>query len=565
MVRRVATPPATSLADWLRRIAAARDLADHQAAYDMVQAALADWPEALELEHQAILALARAGAHTAALARFASLETAGRLEAAPAALGAEFAGLAGRLHKDAAARAQGEAAQAHRLKAAAAYATGFERFGGHYLAVNAAAMFTAAGKPVIAHAYATQARARAQSHADYWAAVSGAEACLILGDVEAAAAHLKHAAGLGAARLADLATTRRQLAWLAALVEAPAGLLDHLPRPLVLSWLEAPAPAAITGRLAGQSVSATGPLLGPDDAALAAALLDAGVRELNLVLPCEPAGLDADMPALGAVLADARTRLITVTREGGVAEPAARYLAQCQARGLAVLRGQSLDAPPSLLAPDGTLGPLPVGLSDIPPASPPPGFPPDLVRQSRAIIFGDVRGFSQLGEAQQLLFLEHIIGGFGDLLHATAGMDYAETAGDGLYIVLADVLTAAQCALALRDALPGLAAQAGLPDLAIRLSAHAGPLFQRFDKVIGRQKFAGAEVIRTARIEPVTPPGEIYVTEQFAAALAAVSTAFICEYAGLQPMAKNFGTCRMYALRPLAFGGTIPAGPAHRA
>ncbi|MDE8349467.1 MAG: hypothetical protein POG74_08295 [Acidocella sp.] len=58
------------------------------------------------------------------------------------------------------------------------------------------------------------------------------------------------------------------------------------------------------------------------------------------------------------------------------------------------------------------------------------------------------------------------------------------------------------------------------------------------------------EVVRTARIEPVTPVGEIYVTEQFATALAcAAPEEFICEYVGIQPMAKKYGECRMYSLR----------------
>jgi hypothetical protein len=48
----------------------------------------------------------------------------------------------------------------------------------------------------------------------------------------------------------------------------------------------------------------------------------------------------------------------------------------------------------------------------------------------------------------------------------------------------------------------------------------------------------------------VTPVGEIFVTEQFAAALAFTTRdAYVCEYAGMQPMAKNFGECRMYSLR----------------
>jgi hypothetical protein len=57
-------------------------------------------------------------------------------------------------------------------------------------------------------------------------------------------------------------------------------------------------------------------------------------------------------------------------------------------------------------------------------------------------------------------------------------------------------------------------------------------------------------VIRTARIEPVTPPGTCYVTEQFAAALqSAAPGRFICNYVGRQKMAKGYGTCRFYALR----------------
>lgn len=124
--------------------------------------------------------------------------------------------------------------------------------------------------------------------------------------------------------------------------------------------------------------------------------------------------------------------------------------------------------------------------------------------------------------------------------------------GDGLFIVLSDVLSAIDCCFRLREVLlPESVARAGLPcHLGIRLSAHVGPLFRRYDKVIRRYKFVGMEVIRTARIEPVTPVGEIFVTEQFAASLAFTArNTYVCEYAGLQPMAKSFGECRMYSLR----------------
>jgi len=55
-------------------------------------------------------------------------------------------------------------------------------------------------------------------------------------------------------------------------------------------------------------------------------------------------------------------------------------------------------------------------------------------------------------------------------------------------------------------------------------------------------------VSRTARIEPVTPPGEVYVTEQFAARLALEPAGFGCDYVGQVPAAKGYGTMRMYHL-----------------
>ncbi len=55
---------------------------------------------------------------------------------------------------------------------------------------------------------------------------------------------------------------------------------------------------------------------------------------------------------------------------------------------------------------------------------------------------------------------------------------------------------------------------------------------------------------RTARIEPVTPEGHVYVTEPFAASIALeTDTPFICEYVGHVPAAKGYGDLAMYLLR----------------
>jgi class 3 adenylate cyclase len=177
-------------------------------------------------------------------------------------------------------------------------------------------------------------------------------------------------------------------------------------------------------------------------------------------------------------------------------------------------------------------------------------------RTNRAIVYGDVRGFSGVPEALQPRFFEKIIGGFGDALaFVRPSIDYAETAGDGIYLVLRDVGVAVQVCRALHDVMaPARLKEAGMPaDMALRLSAHFGPLFRGVDRVTGRAKFFGGEVIRTARIEPVTPAGETYVTEQFAAELFRTANGlFECEYVGVQAMAKDYGACRMYSLRAKA-------------
>jgi len=69
--------------------------------------------------------------------------------------------------------------------------------------------------------------------------------------------------------------------------------------------------------------------------------------------------------------------------------------------------------------------------------------------------------------------------------------------------------------------------------------------------VLKQMAFMGSHVSRTARIEPVTPEGMVYVTDAFAAALAATrQPRFICNYMGVVPAAKNYGSMRMFALSP---------------
>jgi class 3 adenylate cyclase len=68
--------------------------------------------------------------------------------------------------------------------------------------------------------------------------------------------------------------------------------------------------------------------------------------------------------------------------------------------------------------------------------------------------------------------------------------------------------------------------------------------------VTGRQDYLGTQVSRAARIEPITPPGEVYATEEFAAYAALLQVGeFVCDYVGRVPLAKEFGSFPTYHVR----------------
>ena len=91
----------------------------------------------------------------------------------------------------------------------------------------------------------------------------------------------------------------------------------------------------------------------------------------------------------------------------------------------------------------------------------------------------------------------------------------------------------------------------GLPkNFGLRIGLHVGPVYACEDPVTGRRTFVGSHVARSARVEPITPPGHVYASQAFAA-LAAVEGvgAFTCHYVGQTPLVKGFGTMPTYHVR----------------
>jgi len=588
----VSDRPAT---DWLEAVKDAERRGELLTAVDLAEQGLAERPDDLWLKHRAVLALARAGATEEAARRFERYGLQAAEEDDIAALGARIA-------KDIALETTEEGRRAETVRALTLYRTIHARTGGYYAAINAATLSLVAGQPEQARLLARSAL-DALSRSDessYYAAATEGEAHLLLGDERAARRALERASALHGGDYSSLATTRRQLRLVCALTGTDPAIIRILAGPGVAHFCgHRIAAAGAPGRFpaeAEQGVAdridaeltrdtpryAYGSLASGADIMWAEALLARGA-ELHIVLPfVRDAFIQSSVASSGPGWVerfdrclDAAFNVTYATDNAFVADDALFRYAGELAMGLALLRARYLDADVRQLAvwdgkPDlgdaGTafdvatwratrraVSVIPTGPSG--PASraaggSTAGAPGRVVR---ALIFADVKGFSKLADEQVPLVLQHVLSAFATVLERYEGaIEHRNTWGDALYVVLTDTVLAAECALELQQGISAIdLRELELPDdLALRIGAHVGPVFPLEEPVLRTRAFTGSHVSRTARIEPVTPPGTVYVTEPFAAALELAQRPGLgCDYVGSMPGAKDYGHFRMYRLR----------------
>ncbi len=173
-------------------------------------------------------------------------------------------------------------------------------------------------------------------------------------------------------------------------------------------------------------------------------------------------------------------------------------------------------------------------------------------RTLAAILFTDFPGFSKLSESALPAFWKGVMGNMAKVLENYPGQIMAQNSwGDALLAVTPDAPCAASLALelqsSLRDfdyALLGMTESSGM-----RIGVHYGPAYETMDPITGKITLYGTEVSRAARIEPVTPPGAVFVTEPFAAILALEAPdEYRCRYAGKIEFAKGYENYPIYQL-----------------
>jgi hypothetical protein len=450
--------------------------------------------------------------------------------------------------------------------------------------------------------------------ASYWLHATLAEAALLLGERTEAQEHYGAAAGRAGARYADLSTTRRQARLLLAQRKEDAGWVEEVLRvpPIVMftghmidrpdrkqarfpARLEGSVRRAIRDRLrrlrpaAGYASAACG-----GDILFLEALLEEE-REFHVVLPFPPAGFlrasvdvvpGSDWPQRFHRVLEAAAS-VTSASDHASEGPSTFVYTNLILSGMAALHARRLETELVGLAvwdgkpaagPGGTaslvehwqsrdlalehidLGTLvsdgkPAALRAKPVASPPAGKDAaDEVRDElMAMLFADAVGYSRLNEDQTRLFVAHFLSPIAELIDASAHPPVLrETAGDGFYFVFQHARDAGLFAVALQDLVARLDWEArGLPaTLGLRVALHCGPVQKLIDPITGLTKYTGPHTSRTARIEPITPPGQVYASQAFAAVAAAAGVEELAfEYVGRTALAKKYGSLPLYHVR----------------
>jgi class 3 adenylate cyclase len=175
----------------------------------------------------------------------------------------------------------------------------------------------------------------------------------------------------------------------------------------------------------------------------------------------------------------------------------------------------------------------------------------------KAMLFADAVGYSQLSEEQIPLFFKHYVGAVAEFNEKTSlRAVHVETAGDGMYMVFDDTDTAAHYALGLSELINSYDWQSlGLPEnMSVRIGLHCGPVFVGLDPITGAPLYTGIHTSRTARIEPITPPGQVYASSAFAAVAAVRGIAGLrFSYIGRTQLAKHYGALPLYHVKRLGF------------
>jgi class 3 adenylate cyclase/tetratricopeptide (TPR) repeat protein len=488
---------------------------------------------------------------------------------------------------------------------AESYRSAYDETKDPFPAINAATMFLVVGDFRQSREIAEQVLQMSQDvdtdQNVFWHFSTIAEAQFILGDVDQATDNYRRAVSAAGGRLDDVASMRRNARLISDAMQCGDDVVRVFDSGCVVACIAANPLGHIAAECDGECRLAVDEFLDRAEAGIGyciprpgAEMLFAGKmrerhRQLHVVLPFPEEqfvmlpGMQQRSPdgrfwcdRAGDLIrqADDEGRLHLATQERFLAEPLLVDYANSVLVGLAVVEAEQLGLPASVLS-----------LTD-PSAAAEDRSKADAIRQRwsdrgvawqtlelaqttdtrkanwnidsgrelKAMLFADLKNFSTLPEYASSTFCRDFNRAVSDVITKSGHRPLFQNSwGDGLHFVFDGVIPAAHFAVALLDHFKDVdfEEQFNLPaDTQLRIGMHYGPVYPvRDDPILKRDAWTGSHITRAARIEPVTVPGCIFVSEQFAAAFAeAPDSELLCVPAGVENLAKGYDTCNVYWL-----------------
>ena len=572
---------------------------DYLKEYDLAQAALQLYPDEEYFRYCSVLALSRCNAKQRALESF----YANKLNLSH---NEYVRSLEPRILKDLAFQSMGREqpfANMDREKfrsAAISYHQEYIKTGSHYSAINAATLYMLSGDRELALDLAASAIESAlEDHGPwYFPLATQAEASLLAGRLDEAKRFIAEAAGCNHNNLLVRARTHHQLKLVCNYLGVDASILDPLLPETVIHYCghifdsSRPLDEAGERRMLEQMerliterhcAIAYGSLAAGADIMFAESILKQG-GELNVWLPFgRESFCDELVRPYGEQWVqrfhDCMSRAHTVscaTESDYLGESSLFNFCADVAMGMAIMRANNLNAKLLQLAVwdqavvsqrSGTYTNIArwkeLGhASEIIPAPerrPDPfarkyhGAFPGNRREPHAILFADIRGYGKLSDRDIIWYFNVLQPRLARAIDKfRPEIQHLDTWGDAIFLVTEKASTAARIAVEFNAAIAETD-QSGLEldePLLMRIGLHYGPVYKLYDHLAQCYTYSSNDVTKTARIEPVTPPGEIFGTEPFVAILELEGERWASfEYAGTISSAKNYGAFRMFHIR----------------
>jgi len=577
-------------------------------AYDLCLGELHTHPEDVWLRHRAVLCLIRSGALERAEEEYHRFKLADQVH------DEDCLALGARLVKARAFEASQASFSSLAGQAAEQYLGVFEKTSGHYPGINAATMFYLSGQVDKAKKLAQQALSACtdfnpeNAEGAYYQLASLAEAYLLMDDLGASHLALRKAISMDPSNYLAHATTIRQMRilcdaknfaapWLTDLEPpSPGHFAGHLfqvghENACVSPQKESQLKTLIAETFNRENIGAVyGAMAAGSDILIGEAALGHGC-ELHVVLPVPVNVFIAEsVRPLGrewvkrceACLEQASS-LHEVTSNRKILSDILIRSSSEVAMGLARMRADVFATTPvQILLWDEQDGPSDFGTVQdarvwkrakmrqvIIPFDAKDRFKPEKIfelpeerpgydTKLRAMIFADISGSSKVADDRIPVFVEKVLGALAETCHSLDVQPLQENSwGDGLFLTFRTVFDAARCAVALQRCFAQLdLEELDLPDfLGLRIGGHYGPVFEAEDPLQGKLSLFGGQVAIAARIEPVTVPGSIFVSEAMAATLAMeAADNFRCEYIGQSKSDIFREGIALYSLRAVAPG-----------